>query len=123
MNGVSEHDVRPTFRYNIRASTPQLRDSSMGMVTLLALRTTGTLLHRVPEPTDSQDAQATSVTKHHNGPHALDRPAHRHAPKSVGGRALGRPALPLQPGARHNGAPPAPPYPPHTLASSPLLMF
>ena len=85
---------------------------------LLALRANGTLLHRVPEPADGQKARAISGNQHHDGTHAPIRLARRHAPKSGGGRALGRPALPLQPGARPNGAPPAPPHPPHSLAST-----
>ena len=85
---------------------------------LLALRAKGTLLHRVSEPADRQEARALSGTQNHYGPHGPIRPARRHAPKSGGGRALGRPALPLQPGARRNGAPPAPPHPPHSLVST-----
>ena len=36
----------------------------------------------------------------------------------MGGRALGRPALPLQPGAQPNGAQPAPPHQLHSLDST-----
>ena len=85
---------------------------------LVALRAERTLLRRLPEPADRQEVRALSGTQHHDGPHTPVSPCHRPAPKSGGGRALGRPALPLQSGARPNGAPPAPPHPPHTLAST-----
>ena len=85
----------------------------------MALRAARTLLHRLPQPTDRQDVRAHGGTQHHDGPHTPVRPAHRPAPKSGGVRALGRPALPLQPGARPNGAQTAPPHPTHTPASTP----
>ena len=85
---------------------------------LLALREKRTLLRRVPESADRREARAISGTKYHDGPHVPDRPAHRHAPKSGGGMALWRPALPLQPGARPNGAPPAPLHPPQSVVST-----
>ena len=49
---------------------------------LLALRAKRTLLHRLPEHTDRQEARAISGTKYHDGPHAPGCPAHRHSPKS-----------------------------------------
>ena len=85
----------------------------------MALRAARTLLHRLPQLTDRQDVRAHSGTQHHDGPRTPVRPARRPAPKSGGGRALGRPALPLQPGARPNGAPPVPPPQPHTHDSNP----
>ena len=104
-----------TTREATHRSDETLRSTS----DLLALRAERTLLHRLPQPTDRQDVRAHSRTQHHDGPRAHDRPAHRHAHKSGDGRALGRPALPLQPGARPNGAPPAPPHPTQTPASTP----
>ena len=70
----------------------------------MALRAARTLL----QPTDRQDVRTHSGTQHHDGPRTPVRPAHRHAPKSGGGMALWRPALPLQPGAQPNGTPPTP---------------